>query len=419
MTQSTEHVDQASTLEPFDPGWPELITDPYPIYARYRAADPVHWGRAANSQLAGTWYTFGYQDCSDALADPRLKSDPASVGMAEVWPPAFEPIAHVFLEWLGALDPPKHSRIRGVLAKTFTPRRIRELAPRVGSIAQDMVDTVLGGGEAFDLVSEYAFPLPMAVIGDMLGVPASDRDQFRELSTQFARAIDKPGDVQIATAGSAAAVYMLDYFKQLLDIRRKSPTDDLITAMMQASTDDGQVMTESEVLATVIELIVAGHETTVNTEANGTFGMLDQGLWPAMAADPDRIAGAALEELLRWVSPVQRQRQRWVTEPMKLGGKRLSHGESVVVVLGAANHDPERFPDPERIDFDRPQVRHLTFGHGPHMCLGAALARMEVGIGLRTLLTKAPDLALAAPVQWRENSFLPGPTRLLVHSDSS
>jgi cytochrome P450 len=145
--------------------------------------------------------------------------------------------------------------------------------------------------------------------------------------------------------------------------------------------------------------------------------MLDKGLWPAMAADPARIAGPALEELLRWVSPVQRQRQRWVTEPMELGGKQFSHGESVVVVLGAANHDPERFPDPERIDFDRPQVRHLTFGHGPHMCLGAALARMEVGIGLRTLLTKAPDLALAASVQWRENSFLPGPTHLLVQRD--
>ena len=377
MTQSIGHVEQAPTLEPFDPGWPELI------------------------------------------ADPRLKSDPASVGMADVWPPAFEPIAHVFLEWLGALDPPKHSRIRGVLAKTFTPRRMREMAPRVEAIAQEMVDAALAGGEVFDLVSEYAFPLPMAVIGDMLGVPAADREQFRELSTQFARAIDKPGDVEIASAGSAAAVYMLDYFKQLLDIRRESPTDDLITAMMQASTDDGQVMTESEVLATVIELIVAGHETTVNTVANGTFGMLDQGLWPAMAADPTHIAGPALEELLRWVSPVQRQRQRWVTEPMELGGKQFSHGDSVVVVLGAANHDPERFPDPERIDVDRPQVRHLTFGHGPHMCLGAALARMEVGIGLRTLLTKAPDLALAAPVQWRENSFLPGPTRLLVQRDSS
>ena len=419
MTQSTEHVDRVQTLEPFDPGWPELIIDPYPIYARYRAADPVHWGRAANSQLTGAWYTFGYQDCSDALADPRLKSDPESVGMADVWPPAFEPIAHVFLEWLGALDPPKHSRIRGVLAKTFTPRRMREMAPRVEAIAHDMVDTALASGEAFDLVSEYAFPLPMAVIGDMLGVPATDRDQFRELSTQFAMAIDKPGDVEIASAGSAAAVYMLDYFKQLLDIRRKSPTDDLITAMMAASTDDGQVMTESEVLATVIELIVAGHETTVNTVANGTYGMLDQGLWPALAADPAPIAGVALEELLRWVSPVQRQRQRWVTESMEMDGKRLSRGESVVVVLGAANHDPERFPDPERIDFDRPPVRHLTFGHGPHMCLGAALARMEVGIGLRTLLTKAPDLSLAAPVQWRENSFLPGPTQLLVRRDPS
>jgi cytochrome P450 len=414
MTWTAELTEPPSTLERFDPGWPELIVNPYPVYARYRDMDPVHWGLAANSRLRGAWYTFSWDECEQALSDPRLKSDPASVGMADVWPPAFEPIAHVFLEWLGAIDPPKHSRIRGVLAKTFTPRRIRDLIPRVEAVAARMLDDSLAAGQPFDLVSQYAFPLPMAVIGDMLGVPPADRAQFRKLSTQFARAIDKPGNEEFATAGSSAARYMLGYFKEQLEIRRKSPTDDLMTAMMQASTDDGQVMTESEVLATVIELIVAGHETTVSTVATGTYGMLAQGLWAEMAAEPARLSGAALEEILRWVSPVQRQRQRWVTEPMGLRGRQLAYGDSVVVVLGSANHDPERFPDPDHLHFDRPNVRHLTFGHGPHMCLGAALARMEVGVGMRAMLGKAPDLRLAEDVQWRQNSFLPGPSRLLV-----
>jgi cytochrome P450 len=387
MTWTAELTEPPSTLERFDPGWPELIVNPYPVYARYRDMDPVHWGLAANSRLRGAWYTFSWDECEQALSDPRLKSDPASVGMADVWPPAFEPIAHVFLEWLGAIDPPKHSRIRGVLAKTFTPRRIRDLIPRVEAVAARMLDDSLAAGQPFDLVSQYAFPLPMAVIGDMLGVPPADRAQFRKLSTQFARAIDKPGNEEFATAGSSAARYMLDYFKEQLEIRRKSPTD---------------------------ELIVAGHETTVSTVATGTYGMLAQGLWAEMAAEPARLSGAALEEILRWVSPVQRQRQRWVTEPMGLRGRQLAYGDSVVVVLGSANHDPERFPDPDHLHFDRPGVRHLTFGHGPHMCLGAALARMEVGVGMRAMLGKAPDLRLAEDVQWRQNSFLPGPSRLLV-----
>jgi cytochrome P450 len=414
MTQPSAGHASTGTLERFNPNWPQLFADPYPVYDRYRAEDPVHWGLATNPKLSGSWYTFTYDDCITVLGDPRFKSDPSAVGMADAWPPAFAPIAGVFLEWLGALDPPKHSRIRAVMAKAFTPRRIRELEPRIRVIANALLDQKLSRSDSFDLVSSYAFPLPMAVIGDMLGVPEPDREQFRELSTQFARAIDTPGDELATEAGSAAALQMLDYFRGQLELRRAHPADDLMTAMMTAAADDGQVMTEFEILATAIELIVAGHETTVNTAAKATLGMLRDGTWAALAARPEQLSGEGMEELLRWASPLQRQRNRWVTEPIELHGKHLQVGDAVVVMLGAANYDPAKFPSPRRLDMSRPAARHMTFGHGPHLCLGAHLARLELTVALQTLLRRAPDLELRGEVEWRRNALIPGPAVLMV-----
>lgn len=407
--------EKAVTLERFNPSWPELFVDPYPIFTKYREVEPVHWGYATNPQLPGSWYTFRFDECEAALADQRLKSDPASVGMADVVPPAFEPVAHVFLEWLGALDAPKHSRIRSVMSKAFTPRRVAAFRPRMEAIAEELIQTATERGGPFDIVTSFAFPLPMQIIGDMLGVPQADHVQFRELSTIFAGAIDDPGNEASAKAGSEAALEMLDYFRRQVALRQTDPSDDLLNAMMVAANDEGQVMTEFEVLATAIELIVAGHETTVNTVTKATLGLIESGTYGELASDPSAITSKVIEEILRWVSPLQRQRNRWVTEPMELGGQELEVGQSVVVLLGAANHDPGRFPNPDAFDFNRPVVRHLTFGHGPHFCLGAPLARLEVGIGLRGLMLHAPDLQLAPlDVEWRRNGLIPGPSSLFV-----
>lgn len=403
-------------LTPFNPMDPALLVDPYPLFSEYRENEPVHWGTATNPALPGSWYTFAYEDSSSALNDSRLKSNPASVGMTHAMPPAFEPIAHVFLEWLGALDPPKHTRLRTVTAKAFTPSRVRAFAPIIEQIAHELLDDALSSGEEFDLVTSYAFPLPMKVIGDMLGVPPEDREQFRELSTVFAKAIDNPGDVEAATAGSAATEQMLEYFGHQVALRRKQPQDDVLNTMLVAADDDGQAMTEFEVLATAIELIVAGHETTVNTVTKATYNLLQTDDYERLAADPDRIVGPALEEVLRWTSPLQRQRNRWVTEPMELGGVKLEVGDSVVVMLGAANHDPSLFTNPDRLDLDRPVSRHLTFGYGPHFCLGAALARLEVGTALRTLLKRVPNLEITGDVAWRRNFLIPGPEELTVRA---
>jgi cytochrome P450 len=401
-------------IAPFDPSWPELAIDPYPIYDRYRETDPVHWGKAANPALPGSWYLFRYEDCAAALADPRLRSDPASVGMGQVFPPAFQPVADVFLSWLGALDAPEHTRVRSVMAKAFTPRRIRALRPRVEALARELLVSALAPGRPFDLVGEYAFGLPMAVIGDMLGVPERDRAQFHQLSLRFAEALDNPGDPEATATGGAAALSMLEYFGHQLAIRRAAPRDDLMSAMLAAANDQGQVMTEREILAEAIEMIVAGHETTVNTVAVATHGLLAAGAWPELAGNRPDFTGPALEELLRWVSPAQRERNRWVSEPMSIGGRRLRVGDAVVVMLGAANHDPTRFPRPHQLDLLRPPARHLTFGHGPHMCLGAALARLEVGTAMDTLVELAPTLRLAGEVRWRNNTMIPGPAALVV-----
>jgi cytochrome P450 len=407
-------------LERFNPGWPELIYDPYPTYERYRKGDPVHWGIAVNPELPGCWYTFRYADCVAALSDKRLKSSPSSVGMAEAVPEEFQPVAHVFLEWLGALDPPKHTRIRSVMAKAFTPRRVNEFLPRIEAIAAELLTAAMADGRPFDLVSDFAFPLPMAVIGDMLGVPPEDRVQFRNLSTQFATAIDRPGDAEAVKAGSAAALQMLEYFEGQMASHRKNPKDDLMYAMMAAANDEGQAMTELEVMATAIELIVAGHETTVSTTSMSTYGMLQSGIYKELASDSSKVTDGVIEELLRWISPVQRQRARWVTEPMELGGRQMQPGESVVVMLGAANRDPEQFSHPDELDFTRPPARHITFGFGIHFCLGAALARLEIGVALRTLFALAPQLALASSdVKWRDNSFLPGLASLEVIANPS
>jgi cytochrome P450 len=410
----------------FDPAWPELALDPYPMYDDYRANDPVHWGIAANPRLRGSWYLFRYEDCVAALADPRLKSDPASVGMADAYPPAFQPVAHVFQAWLGALDAPDHTRIRSVMAKAFTPRRVRALAPRIRVLAEDLLAGALRGEGPFDLVADYSFPLPMAVIGDLLGVPEADREQFRDLSVQFAEALSNPGSSEAAEAGGAATRFMLKYFEGLLAARRAAPGDDLISAMMLAANDDGQVMTELEVLAEAIEMIVAGHETTVNTVAKAAHGLLASGRWASVAVDPPDLTGpaqsSALEELLRWVSPAQRERNRWVSEPMEIGGRELAVGDAVVVMIGAANHDPDRFPRPHELVLDRPPARHLTFGYGPHTCLGATLARMEVGTAMDVLLAGAPGLRLAGEltdVRWRNNTMIPGPAELVVRAQPS
>jgi cytochrome P450 len=404
-----------SGLPRFDPEWPELRVDPYPTFERYRDADPVHWGIATNPVLPGSWYTFTYADCMAVMADPRFKSNPESVGMNDAVLDDFGPVASVFTKFIGALDPPDHGRIRSIMAKAFTPRRVAEMRSRIEAIASDLMTDCLADGKPFDLVARFAFPLPMTIIGEMLGVPVEDREQFRELSTDFARAVDHPGNKELSLAGGKAAVEMLEYFGREFTRRGTTGGDDLLQAMVNATNDEGQRMDKLEMQAIAIEMIIAGHETTVNATSKAVWRMLKDGIYSKMALDPSNVDDNAVEEILRWTSPAQRQRNRWVTEPMEFGGRNFEVGDSVVIMLAAANHDAVKFENPDVLDFTREPTRHMAFGHGPHFCMGAALARLEIGSAFRALFTLAPDLELTSDeVEWRDNAIIPGPSSLMV-----
>jgi cytochrome P450 len=400
-------------LPRFNPLDPVLLGDPYPTYARYRDADPIHWGAASMSDLPGSWYLFRHQDNSDILADADLyASDPATVGLEHAVPEAFRPVAHVFQRWLGGMDPPDHRRLRAILAKAFTPRRIAALQPRIAEITEQLIGV--------DLIADVAFPLPMAVVGDALGVAQQDWPHFQQWSADLSNAVDRAGDPEAAKLGGAAVRNMVEYFAEAVQRRRGNPGDDLLDAMVAAADDDGQPMREFDAIAIATELGVAGHETSTNAIAKSVLGLMDQrDRWEQLKTLSDKAFDEALDELLRWAAPVQRQRWRWVTESHVRDGRVFEKGHSVVAILGAANRDPAVFGQPDRIDFDRPPAaRHLTFGFGVHFCLGATLARLEFKTALMALMTAMPDMQLVGRVediQWRNNFILPGPLSVRVH----
>lgn len=413
-----------TALPRFDPVDPALLGDPYPIYARYRNADPIHWGKASMSDLPGSWYLFRHQDNIDVLADAnRFANDPASVGMSHAVPEAFKPITHIFQRWLGGQDEPDHRRLRAILAKAFTPRRVSALQPRIAAITAELVDQARATSDTIDLVADVAFPLPMAVVGDALGVQPPDWPRFQQWSADLSNAVDRAGDPAAAALGAAAISGMVEYFAEAVARQRKSPQDDLLGAMVAAADDDGQPMDELEVIAIATELGVAGHETSTNAIAKSVLGLMDQrDRWEELKTLSDKAFDNAVDELMRWSAPVQRQRWRWVTEDHNLDGRTFERGQSVVAILGAANRDPAVFADPDRIDFARSSARHVTFGFGVHFCVGATLARLEFKTAIKALLEHIPDMELACSpdaIQWRPNFILPGPVSVPVHQPAA
>lgn len=419
----TEDHASAAVLPPFDPIDGRLYVDPYPVFAAYRQHDPVHWGLAAHPDIDGAWYLFRYDDCLEGLHDRRLVLDPGAVGRELSVPAVFRPIAELMSRFLGAIDPPEHARMRLLLHKAFTPRRVAALRPRVEQITAELLARPARAGAArFDLIAAFAFPLPIAVIGEILGVPPSDQHSFRELSTRVVNANDNPNDAGAVEVGAQAAGEMVDYFAELVEAKRRDPGDDFLTAMVTAEEAGVMPFSHDELIAIAIELLIAGHETTVNALAKGTIGLLTQrGQYELLASDPERYRVSAVEEILRWTSPLQRTRNRWATEDIEIRGRRLRRGDPVFLLPAAANRDPAQFPDPDRIDIGRNEGLHLSFGHGIHYCLGQALARLEIEIAFGALARTYPALELDAtfPLSWRPNSMLPGPAQVFVLADNS
>ncbi len=391
----------SSTEVEFNPLLPEFHANPYPFYHRLRAADPVH------RTPMGLWVLTRYDDVVSVMRDPRFGRDGFDQILANVYGEdttnESRPRSMLFR------DPPDHTRLRGLVSQAFTPRVIE----RMRSYIQDIVDRLLDqvqNANAMDVIADLAYPLPVTVICEMLGVPTDAHAGIRQWSADLVRSLDAigmPTDEGVVQQGRTARRAMLDYFRGLIPERRQTPRDDLLSLLI-AAEEQGDRLTEGELLLTCNLLFVAGHETTVNLIGNGLLALLNHPDQLAkLRADPTLLPGA-VEELLRYDSPVQRT-GRITNTDVELAGRKIAKGSVVVTAIGAANRDPAHFPDPDRLDIMRRDNRHIAFGFGIHFCLGAPLARLEGQIAIDTLLRRMPGLRLATSTpEWRESSTLRG-----------
>ena len=379
----------------------DYFQDPYSVHARLRAQRPVT--PVIMPGGATVWLITGYAEARAALADPRMSK------RVPGWHP--EPgsvIATMDLHMLNS-DPPDHGRLRRLVNKAFTVRQVERLRPRITAITAAMLDDMADQGDQrdqpeVDLLESFAFPLPITVICELLGVPPADRDDFRVWSATIVSDTPAPDVFQ------AHATAMARYFMALLAAKRQQPGDDLLSALL-AARDDEDRLTEDELVSMAFLLLVAGHETTVNLIASGVLALLlNQAELARLRADSALIA-SAVEELLRYVNPVSNATFRCATEPVQLGGVRIGRGDPVLVSLSGANRDPARFGDPDRLDLGRDTSGQLAFGHGIHFCLGAPLARLEAGIAISGLLARFGSISLAVPaasLRWRPSTLIHG-----------
>ena len=402
-------TDMAAPLEP-KPLGDRYFQDPLSIFARMREESPVTSVITPEGQRA--WLITRYGDVRAALADPRLSKD-----WRKLRTPGFEPdptVGFLMAHMLNA-DPPDHTRLRRLVQKAFTPGRVAGLRPRIEAITTSLLDAMAGGGSGgggrachddgvVDLITAFAFPLPMTVICELLGIPDDDRDDFKTWSQVI---LSSTATMEEYRAAGGA---MYSYFTALLADKRAAPADDLLSALITAR-DSGDSLDDPELLAMIFLLLVAGHETTVNLIATGTLGLLTHpSEFARLRADPALLPGA-VEELLRYANPLNHATDRYAPEPFDVGGVTIPAGEPVLVVTSSANRDPARFPDPDRLDVGRDATGHVAFGHGIHYCVGAPLARLEGEIAFGSLLARFPGLSLAADpgtLRWRPSSLIHG-----------
>ncbi|SEM98548.1 Cytochrome P450 [Nonomuraea pusilla] len=369
-------------FDPFDPGF---MRDPYTRYRELRARGPLVRTRA------GLLVATTYELCSALLRDPRF-------GHGTVQPEGEDEAAHSFL----VLDPPDHTRLRGLVSRAFTPRMVERLRPRVEAIAAGLIADL---PDETDLLDRFAYPLPVMVITEMLGVPVEDHERFRTWSGDLAGGLDPVLTQARAARAERARAELGAYVRGLVAVRRERPGDDLLSALTRV-----EELTEAELVATCVLLLVAGHETTVNLIANGVLNLAGRGLLRHAAERPRQV----VEEVLRYDPPVQLTSRTALTDA-DLGGTPVPAGTPVLGLIGAANRDPAVFDEPDRFDVGREPGRHLAFGLGVHFCLGATLARMEGEIALAALAATAPKLELAeAEPPYRGNIVLRGLARLPV-----
>jgi len=368
--------------------------DPFPLFAAIRELGAVHAVTLADGHDA--WLVVGYEEARIALNDPRLSKDmhaalaTGSGVVAEGLP------GPSFARHMLSVDPPDHSRLRRLVSAAFTPRRVEQLRPRVQAVVDDLLDAMAAAGPdaRIDLVGAFAFPLPFTVICELLGVPEPDRSDLGRGLTALLVPTATTAEFARAKAASDAVVAMLE---ALVDAKQVSPGDDLVSGLISARDGDERLSTQ-ELLSTIFQLIVAGHDTTASLIGNSVVALLQHPeQLDDLRADPEKLA-AAVEELLRYDAPVPHSTFRYAVAPMEFGDVTIPAGAQVIISLAAANRDRGQYADPQELDIDRAESRHLAFGHGIHHCLGAPLARMEGQLALGSLLRRFPALRLAVPV---------------------
>ncbi|MFI5747222.1 cytochrome P450 [Streptomyces sp. NPDC051644] len=394
MSDASSHVDVDLR------GVKDFTANPYPYYEELRAAGPVHTIRT--DEFERIWLVVGYDEGRAALADQRFGKE--GQGLVDR-PEGNDPIFANMLE----LDAPHHTRLRKLVTREFTARRVEALRPRVQQITDELLDAMVPAGRA-DLVDALAFPLPMTVICELIGVPDLDRNTFRRLSNDV---VTPASPEQESEAVAAMGAYLVE----LIEDKRCSPRDDLMSALVRARDEEGDGLSPDELVGMAFLLLVAGHETTVNLISNGVRALLhhpDQ--LAALRADFGLIDGA-VEETLRYDGPVETATFRFPCEQVEIGQRVIPAGEPVLISLAGSDRDPGRYPEPDRFDIRRDTQGHLAFGHGMHFCLGAPLARMEGRIAIRTLLERCPGLALdtdAGAPDWLPGMLIRGVRELPV-----
>jgi cytochrome P450 PksS len=395
-----------SLLDPVNIASPEFKANPFPFYARLRAEAPVYRMRLPTKEIG--WLITRYDDAVMVLKDERFVKNSANAFTPEqaakqAW---FRKLFKSLQRNMLDLDPPDHTRLRALVHKAFTPRLIEQMRERIQKLVDELLDTVQEQGH-MNLIHDYALPLPTTIIAEMLGVPVGDRHKFHRWSNALLAAASSSWGMLKAVPNAWA---LMRYLRKITKKRRANPQEDLISDLARAE-EAGDKLSEDELLAMVFLLLVAGHETTVNLIGNGMLALLEHPDQLAKLKNEPALIKPALEELLRYGSPVEMATERYAREEITFDGVTIPRGEMVFVVIASVNRDDRQFVNPDTLDITREPNRHLAFGLGNHFCLGASLARLEGQIAINTLLRRMPDLRLAVPpyvLRWRRGLILRG-----------
>jgi hypothetical protein len=413
MTSTTESADiprkTDRTLSLYHLLDPEVLANPYPLYHKLRNDDPVHW-----DSFLHAWVVTRYADVVHVLYHFSANRTPTPEQLGTMGLAALSPIAQVMVRQMLFMDPPDHTRLRTLASAAFTPRRVELLRSHIQEIMDGLLDAVISKGR-MDVIADFASPAPAIVTAELLGVPVADKQQLKDWSADFAEML---GNFQHNPDRFPRVLRsvesMCSYFRSAMREQRVHPREGLVHAMMAAEVE-GAKLTEEEIIANLIVTMVGGQETTTNLIGNGVLTLLRHPAEMARLKKDSSLIPSAVEELLRFESPSQHT-ARLAPADVEMGGKQIRKRQAVIAVMGAANRDPARFSEPDRLDISRQDNRHLAFGWAAHFCFGAALARLEGQIAFETLLRRLPNLALdnTTPLEWRHNLGLRGLTALPV-----